>query len=101
MQASVESATAERIERNNAIFREANEGIHRAVEQYEHSLDRIPFICECPVEDCVEVVHMTEEEYVAVRADPHHYMTAVGHESAEHPIGEVVSRRDGYVVVAK
>jgi hypothetical protein len=28
-------------------------------------------------------------------------MTAVGHEEAERPLGEVVSRHDGYVVIEK
>ena len=44
---------------------------------------------------------MTIEEYEAVRADSRHFMTAVGHEAAERPVGEVIGRRDGYVVVEK
>ena len=36
-----------------------------------------------------------------MRADPSHYVTAVGHEGAEAPLGHVVSRNDGYVVVEK
>jgi hypothetical protein len=90
-----------RIQRNNDTFREANERIHHAAERFEHELEQIPFLCECPVEDCVEVIRLTEREYSDVRADPHHYITAPGHESAEAPVGEVVSRNDGYVVVRK
>lgn len=93
--------TAGRIQRNNLVFREANERIRKAAAGYDHALERIPFLCECPVEDCVEIVQLTEEEYSAIRADPHHYMTAVGHESAERPVGEVVARNDGYVIVEK
>ena len=49
----------------------------------------------------MEIIRLTEDEYAAIRANPHHYLTAVGHESAEEPVGEVVSRNDGYVVIEK
>lgn len=93
--------TEARIQRNNDTFRAANERIRDAAERFEHELDKIPFLCECPVEDCVEVIRLTEEQYSAVRADSHLYITAPGHESAEAPLGEVVARNDGYVVVRK
>ena len=93
--------TAERILRNNEVFREANEQIRDAAAKYEHRLEQLPFLCECPVEDCVEIIRLTEEQYAAIRADPHHYVTAVGHEGAEKPVGEVVSRNDGYVIIEK
>ena len=44
---------------------------------------------------------LTPGEYAAVREDPTRFMTAVGHEVAEKPVGEVVARRDGYVVIEK
>jgi hypothetical protein len=97
----VADLTLERIQHNNEVFREANESIRAAVAAYDHGLEQIPFLCECPVEDCVEVVRLTEEEYGAVRADPSHYVTAVGHEDAEAPVGEVVVRNETYVVVEK
>jgi hypothetical protein len=93
--------TVERIEHNNEVFREANDRIHTAARVYDHDLERIPFLCECPVEDCLEVVQLTENEYAAVRANPRHYFTAPGHEEAERPVGQVVSRADCYVVVEK
>lgn len=93
--------TAERIQRNNRVFRGANERIHAAVGEYEHGLEQLPFLCECPVEDCVEVIRLTEEEYAAIRSNPNLYVTALGHESAEKPVGRIVARRDGYVVVEK
>jgi hypothetical protein len=97
----VKDQTLARIRRNNATFRDANERIHAAAEKYDHDLEQLPFLCECPVEDCVEILRLTDEQYSAVRADPSQYITAPGHESAEAPVGEVVSRNDGYVVVRK
>jgi len=51
--------TAERIEHNNGIFKEANERIRDAALEHDHALERIPFLCECPVEDCVEIIRLT------------------------------------------
>lgn len=93
--------TTARIQHNNNVFREANEAIHAAAEAYDHRLEEIPFLCECPVESCVEILRLTEEQYAAIRANPRYFMTAVGHESAEEPVGRVVERPDGYVVVEK
>lgn len=94
-------STNECIKRNNQVFREANERIRIAAQAFDHDLEWIPFLCECPVEDCLEVVRLTETEYSAVRADPRHYVTAPGHEEAEKPVARVVSRTDRYVVVEK
>jgi hypothetical protein len=93
--------TSERIQHNNRIFRAANERISDAVKAYDHGIERIPFLCECPIEDCLELVPLTQDEYTDVRSDPNHFMTAIGHEGAEQPVGSVVSRNDGYVVVEK
>lgn len=90
-----------RIMENNKRFREANEQINARANELGAEVERIPFLCECPVPECVEVIRLTSAEYAEVRADPTHYMTAPGHEEAEQPVGEVVSRRDSYVIVAK
>jgi hypothetical protein len=93
--------TEERIRHNNEVFREANERISSAAKRYDHELQRIPFLCECPVEECVDVVRLTEDQYADVRSNPRHFITAVGHEAAEAPVGRVSARKHGYVVVEK
>lgn len=99
--ATVADLRAERIKHNNEVFREANERIWAAADRYEHALERIPFLCECAVEDCVQIVRLREQEYAAIRADPSRFVTAVGHEDAEKPVGVVVERNESYVVVEK
>ncbi len=94
-------AVSERIKANNFRFRAANERISDTVERVGAKMERIPFLCECPVEDCVEMVQLTRPEYQAVREDRSRFMTAVGHEEAERPVGHVVSRNERYVVVEK
>jgi hypothetical protein len=91
----------ERIVKNNATFREANEKIRAKVNAYRPEMEQIPFLCECPRLDCVEIVRLTLDEYAALRAEGNHFMTANGHEEYERPVGEVVSRGDRYVVVEK
>jgi hypothetical protein len=49
----------------------------------------------------VEILRLTLAEYTAVREHPHHYLTAVGHEENERPVGVVVARTPGYIVVEK
>jgi hypothetical protein len=94
-------ATRERIERNNLTFREANERINARAAEYGAPLERIPFLCECPRPDCTEIVRLTRDEYQRVRDEPTQFMTVDSHEVAEEPVGHVVSREQGYVIVGK
>ena len=49
----------ERIVRNNYTFREANEQIRARADEYDAPIERIPFLCECPVPSCTEVLRLT------------------------------------------
>jgi hypothetical protein len=95
------SETEERIVQNNLTFRAANEKIRAKAAEYDEPMERIPFLCECPDLDCTTIVRMLPSEYEAVRADSNHFFTVAGHEKAEEPLGEVVARADGYVIVEK
>ena len=97
----MQEAVAERIKENNARFRDANDRIRNRAEELGVEMERIPFLCECPIEGCMEILHLTRGEYASVREHPRHFITAVGHEAAERPVGEVVAREDEYVVVEK
>jgi hypothetical protein len=94
-------AHAKRIARNTAIFREANEKIRERSIELQDPVERIPFLCECPREDCSTVVPLPAAEYEAIRRERTHFFTIPGHEEAERSLGEIVSRRDGYVLVQK
>jgi hypothetical protein len=90
-----------RIIENNRLFREANERIRATSSEYSDPVDPIPFLCECPREDCTAIVRLSPSEYSAIRANSTHFFTATGHELNEEPVGEVVARHDGYVIVEK
>ena len=95
------SRREERIQANNDRFREANETIQEQADRLGADMDQLPFLCECPDEECVEILLLTRDEYTDVRKHDDHYVTAVGHEDREKPIGQVVARNSGYIVVAK
>jgi hypothetical protein len=91
----------ERIQANNQRFRAANEAIQEQAEKLGADMDELPFLCECPDEGCVDILRLTRDEYADVRKYDNHYVTAVGHEDREKPVGQVVERHDDYIVVAK
>jgi hypothetical protein len=46
-------------------------------------------------------VRLALAEYGEIRADPHRFFVSPGHEQAEAPVGTVVARESGYVLVEK
>ena len=92
--------SAERVGRNDATFREANERV-QGVASMGAQIEHIPFICECADETCTAIVRLSLHEYEDVRAQPTDFLNAPGHEVAAGPHGQVVERHDRYVVVRK
>jgi hypothetical protein len=90
----------ERIAENDARFRAANERIGAAADAYDVDM-AIPFICECADPTCTKLVRLSLEEYEEVRADPRHFLSLPGHETAAQGAAVVVAERDSYVIVEK
>src|SRR5690242_15710701 len=93
---------AEKIARNNAAFREANNRIEDAV--IEQGLDPdelMPFICECSDRERVQIVRLTLDEYNHVRSNDRWFAHAVGHEEAIEGAVATVERRSRFILVAK
>ena len=91
--------SAQRVARNDATFREANERIEERAASL--GIHRVPFICECADEGCTAVVQLDLREYETIRATPTHFLNVPGHDATAGPHGRVVEERDGYVVVEK
>jgi hypothetical protein len=97
-----DAATAERVARNDATFREANEQISDVAASMELSDEgMLPFICECADMGCTEIVRLTAREYEAVRQSPVLFINARGHERNALGWGRVVDEFDRYTVVEK
>ena len=92
--------TQERVARNDALFREANEGIQQAATTYD-VLEQIPFICECADENCRELLVLSMDEYEEIRGNPRHFLNAPGHVRAGQGAAEVVDDRGRYTIVEK
>jgi len=92
-------ARAERIGRNEAIFRDVNESIMDLETGWDTAVELAQFVCECGDAECRERIRMTLEEYAAVRSDGAQFALLRGHEA---PDVETVVRGTGrYSVVRK
>jgi hypothetical protein len=98
---AIQATTAERVARNDATFRAANEKIRVAAETFAATVERVPFICECAEERCVEVVRLDLEQYREIRSNRRWFLNVPGHEVAARGWGEVVATRQEYVIVEK
>lgn len=84
-------ATAQRIAENQNAFREANERIEKVADGVLYDVERLPFICECPQRDCVEIARLKRHEYECVRKRGNTFFVVPGHEVVEVE-GETVAR---------
>ena len=92
--------TQERIAQNNSRFRDANEHIRRAAEEYRVGI-AVPFICECPDPTCMEVVRLELADYRDVRTNPRAFLKAVSHGPGPGPAARILAEHDGHMVVEK
>jgi hypothetical protein len=94
------SSRDERVAANEATFRDANERIRDTAVELTWPGAFVPFICECADTGCTDVLRMTLVEYEHVRADPHTFMVARGHEAgaSERVVG---GDGDRFAVVEK
>ena len=100
--AIVDDATTEKIARNNAAFRDANDRIETAAADHGfRDGRRVPFLCECSDERCITIVRMTLDEYERVRSNPRWFAHAPGHEVRIGGAVEPVEQHDEFVLVEK
>jgi hypothetical protein len=88
---------AERLAKNEAFFRDANEQLERdALLGHESTFD---CICECSRRGCVERLLLTTAQYERVRSRSDHFAVTNGHEDTT--IETVVETFPNYLVVEK
>jgi len=93
------TSRAERLARNEATFREANERVE-AVARRLGIEQPVPFICECGRESCTTVIRVSPTDYERVRSEPTHFLCAPGHER-DLPQSRTVEKLEDSVVVEK
>lgn len=90
--------TQQRIARNEATFREINEGIRRG--RWPGEEDSITsFRCECASLGCTEMLALSFRDYERVRQHSRRFIVAPGHEHLEAEV--VVETQPTYLIVQK
>lgn len=97
----IEPIVQERIAKNDALFREANEGIRKAAAEQGHDTGAIPFICECADPTCHTVIVLDVDDYRRIRSNPRRFLNARDHERAALGLARVVEQHDGWTIVEK
>ena len=92
---------AERKALNEGAFRAAHESLGQGSRELVGADDAsvVPFLCECPSTDCMQVVLLTFAEYEEVRSAPRRGVAAPGHEDPS--IERVLAGNDRFVMTEK
>ena len=73
------SDSQQQIGESQVAFRDANEKIQASADGFAiHG--NIPFICECADSDCLELLHLSFDQYEAIRQHPTRFFNVTGHE---------------------
>jgi hypothetical protein len=68
----------DRLTKNDAKFRDANERIYGSAREY-HVTEAIPFLCECADPACTVTIRLSADEYDRIRGNPRRFFGAPGH----------------------
>jgi hypothetical protein len=90
---------AQRIGRNEAVFRIVNERLEDLSETFGPAAGPMQLVCECGSAACTESISVSASEYEAVRADAELFVVAHGHVADD--VERVVEERPAYDVVRK
>ena len=92
-------ARAERIGRNEDLFRKVNDQIEGVNEAFGVFTGTMSVLCECGKIECIEQIELTLDAYRELRTDPTRFAVKPGHELPD--VESVVERHEGYLVVQK
>jgi hypothetical protein len=88
-----------RVGMNEAVFRDVNERIQDVAATFDLTSEPLDLICECGDASCVKRISVSRDEYHRIRADPHLFAVAPGHEAPD--VEDVVERTRSYDIVRK
>ena len=90
---------AERIGRNEDLFRKVNDQIEGVNEAFGMITGTMSILCECGKIECIEQIELTLDAYRELRTDATRFAVRPGHEVPD--VERVVERHEGYFVVQK
>jgi hypothetical protein len=86
-------------EQTQLRFRKANERLLAAVQDGGTAPRRVPFLCECADDACLERVEVDAAEWEAVASQHNHFLVEAGHQRSEGE--EVVGYLGEYEIARK
>lgn len=89
----------ERIAKNDAAFRSANEQILASAREYGIT-EAIPFLCECADPACSAIIRLQATEFERIR-DGGGFFSAPGHAAPHVPPFRVAEQHAAYDVIVK
>lgn len=95
---AADASTAQRLAKNEVLFREVNERIEQATEDASFEGPMV-LVCECGNAECAETIEMTLDEYEAVRSQPTRFVIVPGHEIDD--VSRVLEQNERFAVVEK
>jgi hypothetical protein len=90
---------AERVGKNEAVFRQVNERLKELGESFSLVAERSDFVCECGQATCVDPIQMSLDEYEHVRSNPAWFAILPGHEIPD--VERIVENKAAYHIVEK
>ena len=90
---------AQRVGRNEALYRQINERIEDLNEAFATLTDDFAVVCECGDLDCAEQIKLSREDYERIRAIADHFILRPGHEAPD--VEQSVEEHDDYIVITK
>lgn len=90
---------AEKLGRNEALFRQVNERLRELGEGFSVVMEQADFVCECGDESCIEPIQLRLEEYERVRSDSRWFVVLREHVRPE--IERIAWEIGGRVVVVE
>lgn len=88
-----------RAAQNELVFRAVNEQIVKMTDRFRAELSDLDIVCECADTGCVGTVRIDVAEFAAIERADGSFLVLPGHE--DESVEQVVTRREGYVVVSK
>ena len=95
----MDDVRAERMGRNEAVYRRVNEEIERVNLAFAQITETMELVCECADIRCAERFLMTIPDYERLRSDPTLFAVRPGHEI--DAVESVVEERPEYHVIRK
>jgi hypothetical protein len=90
---------AERIGRNEALFRSINENLEELNASLAPMTGTFEIVCECGAVSCTEQLRLSPAEYERIRSDAALFVIRAGHSVPE--VEEVVGADDDFEIVRK